>query len=85
MRSIRSKIFLELGFEKLVYLRQLLLNFLCKLQRESTVIYSVFLAVIFKGKVNSNCRNALISQKRARENFSSELISSIFTPNTPKT
>ena len=85
MRSNSISENLELVFEKLVYLCQLLLNFLCKLQRETTVIYTVFFAVIYKGKVNSNCRNALISQKRAREKFSSELISSIFTPNTPKT
>ena len=85
MRSIRLKNFLELVFEKLVYFRQLLLNFLCKLQMENTVIYSVFFAVIYKGKVNSNCRNTLISQKRAQEKFCGDLISSIFTPNTPKT
>ena len=52
-----------------MYFRQLLLNFLYKLQRENTVIYSVFFAVIYKGKVNSNRQNTLISQKRARDFF----------------
>ena len=85
MRSIRFKKILELVFEKLVYFCQLLLNFLCKLQRENTVIYSVFFAVIYKGKVNSNCRNTLISQKRARGFQRCYLISSNFTSNTPKT
>ena len=36
-------------------------------------------AVIYKGKVNSNCRNTLISQKRDRGFQRCYLISSIFT------
>ena len=41
--------------------------------------------VVYKGKLDFSKENTLISPKRARGFFSSELITSNFTPNTPKT
>ena len=85
LRSIRLKFFIEHVFEKLVYSGNYYWLFLYKLLSKIHCKLVYFPFVIYIGNSIVIGEDTLISQNRARDFFSSELISSIFTPNTPKT